>query len=110
MVIRDVGRVIGLPYGFVDSICKMIRLIHLDLKLQECINSEPRLQKLIQEDNSDKKLIDLSLKLEGLNRNFATHAAGVVIADKKLNSIVPLYKDPTSNLLLPSTQFDMYSS
>jgi len=52
----------------------------------------------------------LSLKLEGLNRNFATHAAGVVIADKKLNSIVPLYKDQTSDLLLPSTQFDMYSA
>ena len=111
MVIRDVGRVIGLPYGFVDSICKMIPFDpSRPMKLQECINSEPRLQKLIQEDNRVKKLIDLSLKLEGLNRNFATHAAGVVIADKKLNSIVPLYKDSTSNLLLPSTQFDMYSA
>ena len=111
MVIRDVGRVIGLPYGFVDSICKMIPFDpSRPMKLQECINSEPRLQKLIQEDNRVKKLIDLSLKLEGLNRNFATHAAGVVIADKKLNSIVPLYKDQSSNLLLPSTQFDMYSA
>tara|TARA_B100000287_G_scaffold367338_1_gene363039 strand:- start:308 stop:2338 length:2031 start_codon:yes stop_codon:yes gene_type:complete len=80
------------------------------MKLQECINSEPRLQKLIKEDNRVKKLIDLSLQLEGLNRNFATHAAGVVIADKKLNTIVPLYKDQSSNLLLPSTQFDMYSA
>ena len=60
------------------------------MKLQECINTEPRLQKLIQEDTRVKKLIELSLKLEGLNRNFATHAAGVVIADKKLSSIVPL--------------------
>ena len=56
------------------------------------------------------KLIDLSLKLEGLNRNVATHAAGVVIADKKLTEVVPLYKDLSSNLLLPSTQFDMYSA
>ena len=111
MVIRDVGRVIGLPYGFVDSICKMIPFDpSRPMKLQECINSEPRLQKLIQEDNRVKKLVDLSLKLEGLNRNFATHAAGVVIADKKLNSIVPLYKDQSSDLLLPSTQFDMYSA
>ena len=111
MVIRDVGRVLGLPYGFVDSICKMIPFDpSRPMKLQECINSEPRLQKLIQDDNRVKKLVDLSLKLEGLNRNFATHAAGVVIADKKLNSIVPLYKDQSSNLLLPSTQFDMYSA
>ncbi len=111
MVIRDVGRVLGLPYGFVDSICKMIPFDpSRPMKLQECINSEPRLQKLIQEDNRVKKLIELSLKLEGLNRNFATHAAGVVIADKKLSTIVPLYKDQSSSLLLPSTQFDMYSA
>ncbi len=111
MVIRDVGRVLGLPYGFVDSICKMIPFDpSRPMKLQECINSEPRLQKLIFEDNRVKKLVDLSLKLEGLNRNFATHAAGVVIADKKLSSIVPLYKDQSSDLLLPSTQFDMYSA
>ena len=111
MVIRDVGRVLGLPYGFVDSICKMIPFDpSRPMKLQECINSEIRLQKLIKEDDRVKKLIDLSLKLEGLNRNFATHAAGVVIADKKLNSIVPLYKDQSSDLLLPSTQFDMYSA
>ena len=111
MVIRDVGRVLGIPYGFVDSICKMIPFDpSRPMKLQECINSEPRLQKLIQEDLRVKRLIDLSLKLEGLNRNFATHAAGVVIADKKLNSVVPLYKDHSSNLLLPSTQFDMYSA
>tara|TARA_B100000686_G_scaffold160563_1_gene168227 strand:- start:2615 stop:6031 length:3417 start_codon:yes stop_codon:yes gene_type:complete len=111
MVIRDVGRVIGLPYGFVDMICKMIPFDpSRPMKLKECINSEPRLQKLIHEDDRVKKLVDLSLKLEGLNRNFATHAAGVVIADKKLSSIVPLYKDQTSELLLPSTQFDMYSA
>jgi len=111
MVIRDVGRVLGLPYGFVDSICKMIPFDpSRPMKLQECINSEPRLQKLINEDIRVKKLVDLSLKLEGLNRNFATHAAGVVIADKKLDSIVPLYKDQSSDLLLPSTQFDMYSA
>jgi DNA polymerase III subunit alpha len=111
MVIRDVGRVLGLPYGFVDSISKMIPFDpSRPQNLTECINSEPRLQKLINEDARVKKLADLSLKLEGLNRNVATHAAGVVIADKKLTEIVPLYKDASANLLLPSTQFDMYSA
>jgi len=111
MVIRDVGRVLGLPYGFVDSICKMIPFDpSRPMSLSECINREPRLQKLINEDKRVKKLVDLSLKLEGLNRNVATHAAGVVIADKKLTETVPLYKDPSSDLLLPSTQFDMYSA
>ncbi len=111
MVIRDVGRVLGLSYGFVDSISKMIPFDpSRPQNLTECIAGEPRLQKLINEDARVKKLTDLSLKLEGLNRNFATHAAGVVIADKKLTEIVPLYKDISANLLLPSTQFDMYSA
>jgi len=111
MVIRDVGRVLGLPYGFVDSISKMIPFDpSRPQSLIECINNEPRLQKLINEDSRVKKLIDLSLKLEGLNRNVATHAAGVVIADRKLTEIVPLYKDASADLLLPSTQFDMYSA
>ena len=111
MVIRDVGRVLGLPYGFVDSISKMIPFDpSRPQSLSECIAGEPRLQKLVNEDTRVKKLTDLSLKLEGLNRNVATHAAGVVIADKKLTDVVPLYKDVSANLLLPSTQFDMYSA
>jgi len=111
MVVRDVGRVLGLPYGFVDSISKMIPFDpSRPQTLTQCISGEPRLQKLINEDQRVKKLTDLSLKLEGLNRNVATHAAGVVIADKKLTEVVPLYKDTSSNLLLPSTQFDMYSA
>lgn len=111
MVIRDVGRVLGLPYGFVDSISKMIPFDpSRPQSLIECINSEPRLQKLVNEDPRVKKLTDLSLKLEGLNRNVATHAAGVVIADRKLTEVVPLYKDAAADLLLPSTQFDMYSA
>ncbi len=111
MVIRDVGRVLGLAYGFVDSISKMIPFDpSRPQNLTECIASEPRLQKLINEDPRVKKLTELSLKLEGLNRNVATHAAGVVIADRKLTEVVPLYKDTATNLLLPSTQFDMYSA
>jgi DNA polymerase-3 subunit alpha len=111
MVVRDVGRVLGLPYGFVDSISKMIPFDpSRPLSLSECINNEPRFQKLINDDPRVKKLANLSLKLEGLNRNVATHAAGVVIADKKLTESVPLYKDSSATLLLPSTQFDMYSA
>ena len=111
MVIRDVGRVLGLPYGFVDSISKMIPFDpSRPQSLSQCIAGEPRLQKLVNEDSRVKKLTDLSLKLEGLNRNVATHAAGVVIADKKLTEVVPLYKDVSADLLLPSTQFDMYSA
>ena len=111
MVIRDVGRVLGLAYGFVDSISKMIPFDpSRPQTLSECIAREPRLKKMINEDPRVKKLTELSLKLEGLNRNVATHAAGVVIADKKLTEIVPLYKDASANLLLPSTQFDMYSA
>ena len=111
MVIRDVGRVLGLPYGFVDSICKMIPFDpSRPMNLKESIDREPRLQKLIIDDKRVKRLIELSLKLEGLNRNVATHAAGVVIADKKLTDTIPLYKDSSLDLLLPSTQFDMYSA
>ena len=111
MVIRDVGRVLGFAYGFVDSISKMIPFDpSRPQTLSECIAGEPRLQKMIKDDLRVKKLTDLSLKLEGLNRNVATHAAGVVIADKKLKEFVPLYKDNSTNLLLPSTQFDMYSA
>ncbi len=111
MVIRDVGRVLGLSYGFVDSISKMIPFDpSRPQNLTQCIAGEPRLQKLINEDPKVKKLIDLSLQLEGLNRNVATHAAGVVIADRKLTEVVPLYKDSSADLLLPSTQFDMYSA
>ncbi len=111
MVIRDVGRVLGLSYGFVDSISKMIPFDpSRPQNLTQCIAGEPRLQKLINEDPKVKKLTDLSLQLEGLNRNVATHAAGVVIADRKLTEVVPLYKDSSADLLLPSTQFDMYSA
>jgi len=111
MAVRDIGRVLGLPYGFVDSISKMVPFEpSRPLSLQECINREPRIQDMISKDTRVKKLMDLSLKLEGLNRNIATHAAGVVIAEGSLSERVPLYKDFSSDLLLPATQFDMYSA
>ena len=111
MVLRDVGRVLGLPYGHVDKICKMVPFDpSRPLTLQESIDREPRFKEEIKNNSKVKKLIDLSLKLEGLNRNMATHAAGVVIAGNKLAEQFPLYFDHNSNLILPSTQYDMYSS
>ena len=111
MALRDIGRVLGLPYGHVDKICKMIPFDpSRPLSLQESISREPRFKEEENNNPKVKKLIELSLKLEGLNRNLATHAAGVVIAGEKLSEEVPLYKDSSSDLLLPSTQFDMHSS
>ena len=111
MALRDVGRVLGLPYGHVDKICKMIPFDpSRPLTLQESIDREPRFKNEIRLNKKVEKLIELSLRLEGLNRNMATHAAGVVIAGETLSEQVPLYKDNTSNLILPSTQFNMHSS
>ena len=111
MVLRDVGRVLGLSYGHVDRICKMVPFDpSRPLTLQESIDREPRFKEEIKNNVKVKKLIELSLKLEGLNRNMATHAAGVVIAGDKLAEQFPLYIDHSSNLTLPSTQYDMYSS
>tara|TARA_X000001036_G_scaffold348277_1_gene328592 strand:+ start:1119 stop:4538 length:3420 start_codon:yes stop_codon:yes gene_type:complete len=111
MALRDVGRVLGLPYGHVDKICKMVPFDpSRPLTLQESIDREPRFKEEVRNNKKIKKLLDLSLKIEGLNRNMATHAAGVVIAGNKLAEQFPLYIDQSSNLILPSTQYDMYSS
>ena len=111
MALRDVGRVLGLSYGHVDRLCKMVPFDpSRPLTLQESIDREPRFQEEIKKNIKVQKLLELSLKLEGLNRNMATHAAGVVIAGDKLSEQFPLYVDHSSNLILPSTQYDMYSS
>ena len=111
MALRDVGRVLGLSYGHVDKLCKMVPFDpSRPLSLKESIDREPRFKDEVKNNPKVKKLLDLSLKLEGLNRNMATHAAGVVIAGDKLAEQFPLYVDHNSNLILPSTQYDMYSS
>ena len=111
MALRDVGRVLGLSYGHVDKLCKMVPFDpSRPLTLQESIDREPRFKEEIKNNPKVEKLLEISLKLEGLNRNMATHAAGVVIAGKKLAEQFPLYIDHSSNLILPSTQYDMYSS
>ncbi len=111
MALRDLGRVLGLPYGRVDQLCKMIPFDpSRPLTLSESIAIEPRLQEAEKNDPVIKKLLNYSLKMEGLYRNIATHAAGVVIGDRNLDEIVPLYKDLSSTLPIPVTQFDMKSS
>tara|TARA_Y100000590_G_scaffold221486_1_gene250666 strand:- start:4331 stop:7756 length:3426 start_codon:yes stop_codon:yes gene_type:complete len=111
MAFRDIGRVLGLPYGYVDMLCKMIPFDpSRPLSLEKAIAQEPRIRKEEEKDPRVKKLVEISKKLEGLNRNMATHAAGVVIPEENLAEFVPLYKDPSSKSLLPSTQFDMYAS
>ena len=111
MALRDVGRVLGLSYGHVDRLCKMVPFDpSRPLTLQESIDREPRFKEEVKNNPKVSKLLELSLKLEGLNRNMATHAAGVVIAGEKLAEQFPLYIDNNSNLILPSTQYDMYSS
>ncbi len=111
MAFRDIGRVLGLPYGYVDKLCKMIPFDpSRPLDLEKAIAQEPRIKKEEEKDPRVKKLVEISKKLEGLNRNMATHAAGVVIPEENLAEFVPLYKDPSSSSLLPSTQFDMYTS
>ena len=108
MALRDIGRVIGLPYGRVDQLSKMIPFDpSRPLSLAESVAIEPRIQEAQKEDPTIDKLVNLALKLEGLYRNIATHAAGIVIGDKDLTEIIPLYKDHESSIPIPVTQFDM---
>jgi len=108
MALRDIGRVIGLPYGRVDQLSKMIPFDpSRPLSLAESVAIEPRIQEAQKEDPVIDKLVKLALKLEGLYRNIATHAAGIVIGDKDLTEIIPLYKDHESSIPIPVTQFDM---
>ncbi|MBT3929646.1 MAG: DNA polymerase III subunit alpha [Rhodospirillaceae bacterium] len=105
-VVRDVGRVLEMPYGQVDRIAKMVPNNPANpMTLQQAIDSEDALKAMRKEDEAVAHLLDLALKLEGLYRNSSTHAAGVVIGDRPLSDIVPLFRDPRSATL--STQFSM---
>jgi len=106
-VVRDVGRVLQLPYSQVDNIVKMIPYNPANpITLNEAIDKEIQLQEVKKTDDSISKLLDISLKLEGLYRHASTHAAGIVIGDKDLNELVPFYKDDPKTGL-PVTQFSM---
>ncbi|CAL4867728.1 DNA polymerase III subunit alpha [Asticcacaulis sp. MM231] len=105
-VLRDVGRVMQLPLGQVDRLSKMVPNNPANpTTLAQAIEIEPRLKEARNEDEAVKRLLDTALKLEGLYRNASTHAAGIVIGDRPLTELVPLYRDPRSDI--PATQFNM---
>ena len=104
--LRDVGRVLQMPYGQVDRLCKMVPYNPArPVTLGQAIASEARLQNARDEDENVARLLEIALKLEGLYRHASTHAAGVVIGDRPLDELVPLYRDPRSDM--PVTQFSM---
>jgi DNA polymerase III subunit alpha len=104
--LRDVGRVLQLPYGLVDRICKMVPNNPANpVKLSDAVDGEPRLQHMRRSEDGVDKLLDIAIKLEGLYRHASTHAAGVVIGDRPLDELIPLYRDPRSEM--PVTQFPM---
>ncbi len=105
-VLRDVGRVLGMPYGQVDRLCKLVpnNPAH-PVSLEQAIAGEPQLQQMRDADEAVARLMAIALKLEGLYRHASTHAAGVVIGDRPLAELVPLYRDPRSDM--PVTQFNM---
>ncbi len=104
--LRDVGRVLQMPYPQVDRICKLVPNNPANpVSLQQAIDGEPQLQEMRQDDESVDRLLTIALRIEGLYRHASTHAAGVVIGDRPLDQLVPLYRDPRSDM--PVTQFNM---
>jgi DNA polymerase-3 subunit alpha len=105
-VLRDVGRVLQMPYGQVDKLCKLVPQNPLNpVTLKRAIDDEPRLQAARDGDPLVARAFDIAQKLEGLHRHASTHAAGIVIGERSLTEMVPLYRDPKSNM--PVTQFNM---
>jgi len=105
-VLRDVGRVLQIPYSKVDRICKLIPFNPVDpITLEKAVAMDPELQRERKQDEVIAKLIDIGLKLEGMHRHASTHAAGVVIGGKPLVEILPLYTDHKSTM--PTTQYSM---
>lgn len=105
-VLRDVGRVLQIPYPVVDRICKLVpSQPNVQVTLTEAIEMEPKFQEEAKQEESVEVLLEYSQQLEGLYRHVSTHAAGVVIGDRSLDELVPLYRDPASDI--PVTQFNM---
>ena len=106
-VIRDVARVLQMPYSQADRISKMIPpgVQGKNPTLQEALDQVPELEEMRRDDPQVNKLFDIAMKLEGLYRHSGVHAAGVVIGDRPLEQLVPLYKDPRADM--PVTQYDM---
>jgi len=105
-VLRDVGRVLQMPYGQVDKLTKLVPQNPANpVTLAQAIEGEPRLRAAADEEPVVARLLEISQKLEGLYRHASTHAAGIVIGDRPLDELVPLYRDPKSDM--PVTQFNM---
>jgi len=105
-VLKDTGRVLQMPYGQVDRLAKLIPNLPADpWTLERSLNGVSELAAEYKNEPDVKRLFDLAMKLEGLPRHASTHAAGVVIGDRPLDELVPLYRDPRSDM--PVTQFDM---
>jgi DNA polymerase-3 subunit alpha len=105
-VLKDTGRVLQMSYGQVDRLAKLIPNHPTDpWTLERSLNGVSELAAAYREDREVRRLFDLAMKLEGLPRHASTHAAGVVIGDRPLDELVPLYRDPRSDM--PVTQFDM---
>jgi len=105
-VLRDCGRILQMSYGQVDRLCKMVPNHPTDpWTLPRSLNGAADFKREYDNDKDVKRLVDLAMQLEGLPRNSSTHAAGVVIGDRPLAKLVPLYRDPRSDM--PVTQFDM---
>src|SRR5437016_9771633 len=105
-VLRDVGRVLQMPYGQVDKLCKLVPQNPANpVSLKRAIEDEPRLQAERDREPVVGRAFDMAQKLEGLHRHASTHAAGIVISDRPLAELVPLYRDPKS--MMPVTQFNM---
>ncbi len=105
-VLRDVGRVLQMPYGQVDRLSKMVPQNPANpVSLAQALIDEPRLREARDEDPAVAQLLGMAQKLEGLYRHASTHAAGIVIGDRRLDALVPLYRDPRSTM--PVTQFNM---
>ena len=105
-VLRDVGRVLQMPYGQVDKLCKLVPQNPANpVTLAKAIEDEPKLQAEAEAEPVVKRAFAIAKKLEGLNRHASTHAAGIVIGDRSLSELVPLYRDPRSDM--PVTQFNM---
>src|SRR5712672_1015601 len=105
-VLRDVGRVLEMPYGQVDKLCKLVpQNPAAPVTLSRAINDEPRLQAERDSQPLVARAFAMAEKLEGLYRHASTHAAGIVIGDRPLSQLVPMYRDPKSDM--PVTQFNM---
>ena len=105
-VLRDVGRVLQMPYGQVDKLCKFVPQNPANpVTLSRAIEDEPQLQAARDSEPVVRRAFDIAVKLEGLTRHASTHAAGIVIGDRPLSELVPLYRDPKSDM--PVTQFNM---